>query len=113
MPPLNRNKIEYDFVEGEQPLNVKWADGKAVYRQGFLVPGGANASTLATNLHTFMETLIDGSWAGFVGGVGWFANAGTQTNGITIDLAGLLTIDHQSVNLTGELLFCILLYTKV
>ena len=101
-----------DFVTGEQSLGIQWVNGKTIFRQGFLIPGGQNASTLATDLETFLETLIDGSWAGFVAGSGWFANAGTQTNGITIDLSGLITIDHQSINLTGELLFCILEYTK-
>ena len=111
---LNRNKITYDFQLGEQNLNVNWINGKPVVRQAFQLAGGNGLSTVATNLNTVMDTLISGSWAGFVTGAGWFANAGTTSNGIVVDSAtGLLTLRHTGENLTGELVFCILEYTKL
>jgi hypothetical protein len=111
-PQLNAPFI-LDFEFGEQALNIQWFDGKPIFRQGFLMVGGLNSSTVATNLQNIIQTLIDGHWAGFVAAAGWFANAGTQTNGINIDLAGLITVDHQSINLTGEIIFCIVEYTKI
>lgn len=111
--PLNRNKIEYDYQLGEQELNVNWVNRKPVFRQAFQLVGGNGSSTLATNLNTFLETVITGTWAGFVPGTGWFANAGTTSNGIVIDLAtGLLTLRHTGEDLTGDVVFCILEYTK-
>lgn len=111
---LNRNKITYNFQLGEQNLNVNWINGKPIVRQAFQLTGGNGSSTVATGLNTVMDTLITGTWAGFVTAAGWFANAGTTTNGITIDVGtGLLTVDHTGVNLTGELIFCILEYTKL
>ena len=102
-----------DFELGEQGLGVNWFNGKPLFRQAFQLAGGNGISTVATNLNTTMDTLIDGYWAGQTAAA-WFANAGTTTNGITIAVAdGLLTVDHTGVNLTGELIFAILLYTKV
>jgi len=111
-PALSANFI-LDFELGEQGIGVNWFNGKPVFRQAFQLVGGNGSSTVATSLQNTMDTLIDGTWAGQTI-TAWFANAGTTTNGITIAVAdGLLTVDHTGVNLTGELIFAILLYTKV
>ena len=102
-----------DFELGEQALNVQWFNGKPIFRQAFQLNGGNGSSTLATNLNTVLDILIRGSWAGIITGVGWFADAGTTSNGIVVDaVTGLLTLRHTGENLTGEFVFCILEYTK-
>ncbi len=112
-PQLNAPFI-LDFELAEQALNVQWVNGKPLFRQPFQLVGGNGTSTAASILNTIMETLVDATWAGFVTGSGWFANAGTTSNGIVVDLGtGLITVRHTGENLTGQLVFCVLQYTKV
>ena len=111
-PQLNAGFI-LDFELGEQALNIQWFNGKPIFRQAFQLTGGNNSSTVATTLNTSLDTLIDGYWAGKTA-TAWFANAGTITNGIQLAVGdGLLTVDHQTINLTDQLIFCILTYTKL
>ena len=104
----------FDFSITEIPLQRNWVNGKPIFERAFQLTGGNGSSTVATGLNSIMEFLIDGKWGGFVAASGWFANAGTTTNGIVVDIGtGLLTVDHTGVNLTGELIFAVLRYTKI
>jgi len=111
MPPLNRNKIDYDYILGEQPLNVNFVTGKPIFRQVYQLAGAQNASTVQTDLHTVIGIFVGGIWTG-LDASDWFINAGTGSSGLVLDATGLLTLQHQGVNLSGFVVVAIVEYTK-
>lgn len=70
--PLNRNKIEYDYLINEfvQPLNIRWIDERPIYRQTFnLIGQTGGESVLLKATGTYEQVIKAHGWVSAGGGV--------------------------------------------
>jgi len=102
-----------DYFEAEHLTGVKWVDGKPIFRTVALLVGGNNTSsaTLAA-LAGVVDVLNNARWAGRDGADFRFMRG----NNAGVDLVfstGLVTVQHQTFDFTGEIVGVILEYTKL
>jgi len=115
MPPLNRNKIDYDYIlNTAQPLNVNWINGKPVYRFVTQFPGDNNQSVspIIPEMAT-VENVVDIIYV-FTNPPENTSFIGTGDSTIIVSsVPGIILIGHVGLDLTGQLATVVMQYTRV
>jgi len=103
-----------DYFATEHRTGVKWIDGKPIFRTVAQLAGGNNTSSATLGaLAGVIDVLNNARWA-CDDGPGTFRFMRGGNSGVDlVQASGLVTVQHQTFDFTGETVGVILEYTKL
>ncbi len=94
---------------------MKWVDGLPIYRTVELLTGGNNTSSATfAELANHISSLTLARWAGRDSSAGILRFMRGNNAGVDVTIAtGLVVVQHQTFDFTGEIVGVILEYTRL